>query len=472
VATLVAAIAIVVVAAQTQHAGAPEAFEDLAGVVTLAAAAYLIWTVDPVYTFCAALLLSPISGSWDRLGVPGYASPDRVLLIATLGAVLLRAAGAADRPRLRLEPIHWLMLVTAIYAAGSALLAGTLFERGPAFELLEAFGLLPFALFLLAPVVFRTERQREVLLATFVALGTYLGLTALFETLEWRALVWPDYILDPHYGVNPGHARGPFAEPVTMGFALFMCAVASAIAWSRWRIRGRGYLALFAGGVALLCLAGAFMTLQRSVWLGAGAGTLVAVFAVRETRRYAPGVIAAVALMVGASMLLIPGFADRVSNRSSNQQTIWERKNLNRAAMNMIEERPLFGFGWNRFLDDNAEYFEQADDYPLTDLTDLNIHNSLLTYGVELGLVGLLLWIAVLVTGIGGALSSRGPPDLRAWRIGLLAIAVCFVAIMNFVPPARFPALGLWLWAGVVWSGRYAAREALAAGPATGRREK
>ena len=88
----------------------------------------------------------------------------------------------------------------------------------------------------------------------------------------------------------------------------------------------------------------------------------------------------------------------------------------------------------------------------------------MLAYAVELGLVGALLWLASLLFAVGGALATRGPPDLRAWRAGLLAIAVCFIIVTNFVPPMAFPNLVLWLWAGVVWSGRYARREAPARG--------
>jgi O-antigen ligase len=447
-------------AAQIQYAGAPTIFSNLVGLATLAAAVYLLWTVEPVYTICAALLLSPISGNWEQLGVPGYASPDRVLLVAAVIAVVFRAPGAGGRPRIQLEPVHWLMLAAAAYVTLSALRAGTLGDRSPLFQLLESFGLLPFVLFVLIPVTFRTERQREVLLKTFVGLGAYLGLTSLFETIHLKALIWPRYILDPAYGVNPDHARGPFVEPVTNGFALFVCSVACAIAWSRWRTRP--IAAPLAAGVGLLCIAGTFMSLQRSVWLGVGIATVIALLAASDTRRYAPQALAGMAVVVALSLALIPGFSDRVSNRADNQETIWDRKNLNRAAANMIAERPLLGFGWSQFVVKDKNYFQQSRDYPLTNVSGIAIHSTLILYAVELGLVGMLLWLATLVAGVGGALSARGPPDLRAWRVGLLAIAVCFVVTMNFVPPARFPTLIVWVWAGVAWAGRYAAREEIA----------
>lgn len=431
-------------------------FGLLAVVLIIGAGAYVAWQVRPSYVFCAALFLSPIAGSWPRLGIPSFIAPDRMLLLVAVAAVLLRSAGVRDRPQLQVSPVHWLMLVTGAFAVISALIAGTLFDKESFFKLVEAFGLAPFLVFFVAPVAFRTQRDRAVLLGTLVALGIYLGFTTLFETLHLNALVFPKYILDPGYGINPGQSRGPFVEPVANGYALYVCAVASAIAWWRWRERGRRNLSLLAAATVMLCLAGSFMCLERSVWLGAGVATVLASLAISSARRYVALVVVALAVAVGGSLAFIPGFATRVEQRKNDQATIWDRKNMNRAAVNMIEARPLLGFGWDEFLRHNTDYFQQASDYPLTNVSRLRIHSAVLTYGVELGLVGLTLWLATLVFGVGGALATRGPPDLAAWRIGLFAVAVCYMIITNFVPPYVFPNLSLWLWAGVCWSGRYA----------------
>jgi O-antigen ligase len=159
-----------------------------------------------------------------------------------------------------------------------------------------------------------------------------------------------------------------------------------------------------------------------------------------------------------------------VQARGNNQQTVWDRKNLARAAVNMTEERPLLGFGWDQFSRKSPDYFEQADDYPLTEnISIVRVHSVALTYAADLGLIGLLLWTCALVAGVGGALTTRGPPDLMLWRAGLLATAVCYVIVTNFTPPSVFPNLSLWLLAGVVWSGRYeSTREAARGGGAGG----
>jgi O-antigen ligase len=443
------------------------AFELVALAVLAGALGYLAWHAEPAYIFCGALLLAPFNGNWEAMGLPSWASFDRLLLLVGVAVVLLRAPAVRDRPRLKMTPVHWLMVAAGAWAIASAAFSGTLGARGPVFRLLEAYGLVPFAVFAVAPLVFRTARERDLLLKAFVVLGAYLSLTTLFDALHLDALVWPKYILDPHYGTHAGRGRGPFVEAVTNGFALYVCAVAAAIAWWRWR--GRLNARWIAAVVAVLCIAGVFLCLERSVWLGALAGTVLASVAIGDAKRFVPLVVVALALGVGASLVLVPGFAQRVSARAGDQQTIWDRKNMNRAALNMIEARPLLGFGWNTFRAYNRDYFQQARDYPLGRTADLNLHSTMLTFAVELGLVGFAVWLLALITGVGGALASRGPPDLLGWRAGMLAVAAAYVIVTNFVPPSHFPSFALWLWAGVCWSNRYARAEGRPPAAAVGR---
>jgi O-antigen ligase len=170
-----------------------------------------------------------------------------------------------------------------------------------------------------------------------------------------------------------------------------------------------------------------------------------------------------VAIAIGASLVVIPGLSRTVHARLSEQGVLWDRANLARAAVNMVDAKPLFGFGWGRFASDSADYFEQAFDYPLT-ATSAGVHNIPLTYAAELGLVGLTLWLAGLVLGVGGALAARAPPDLVPWRLGLLAVATASLVVMNSVPPTTWLNRSLWLLAGVVYGGVYIGREALRPG--------
>jgi putative inorganic carbon (hco3(-)) transporter len=435
-----------------------ELYESAMTLVALVSGAILVWRVDPAYTLSAAILLTPFAGHWPRLGVPGPLSPDRLLFVAAIVAVVLRAPAVADRPRFRITGAHCLLALAVAYATASAFFAGTLFESAGFFKLVDAFGILPFLTFLVAPIAFRTPGQRRVLLGTLVALGAYLGATVLFDTLNLDALVFPKYILDTGYGIHPGRGRGPFVDAVANGLALYTCGVACAIAVATW---SSGAMRAVAAAVALLCIIGAFLSLERSVWIAAVTGTTVAMLAMPGMRRYFLPVVVGVAVAVVGSLAVIPGLSELVSGRVNNQGTLWDRMNLNRAAINMVEAKPLVGFGWNQFATHSADYFEQSADYPLTAAGTIGqnrrfgVHNTPLTYAVDLGLIGVALWLAGLVLGVGAALATRGPPDLLPWRVGLLAVALATLVVLNATPPTAWGNRSLWLLAGAVFAGRY-----------------
>jgi putative inorganic carbon (HCO3(-)) transporter len=421
----------------------------LIGLVIAASVGYMVWRLDPCYALSAGILLSAFAGNWPRLGVPGPASPDRLLLAGGILAVLLRWPPCRDRPRLQITGAHVLLALAAIYALGSALVAGTLTKRDSFLLLVDTFGLMPFALFLTAPIAFRTAEQRQVLLVAFVALGTYLGLTVLFETVKLDALVWPRYILDPSAGIHAGRGRGPFLEAVTNGLALFTCAVVCAIAARVWREPAARILA---GAVGFVCLVGTFLSLQRSVWIGAAVAICVGMITTAEGRRRLVPMAVATAIGIASAVVLVPGLQERATARINEKETLWDRRNLAHAAINMVEARPLTGFGWAHFQRDSPEYFEQAFEYPLT-AVGFGVHNTPLSYAAELGLT---LWLLGLVFGIGGTLATRGPPDLLPWRVGLLMVATATIVVISAVPPSALPNRVLWLMAGVVASGRYA----------------
>jgi putative inorganic carbon (hco3(-)) transporter len=459
---LVALLALAGASALVAHVGLTEGAKYgfvFMGVVAVAAAGYLIWRTEPHYTFTLAILLAPFAGNWQRLGISGELAPERIVLAAGIITVLFRGPGMRERLALRLEGVHWVLALVALYSVISAAFAGTLLERAPGIELIETFGMFPFLVFTLAPVVYPTARERATLLAGLVGLGTYLSLTTLFEITGPKSLVFPSYISDPNYGIHYGYGRGPFVEAVSNGFGLYLCALACFIAIRVWRAR---WARRYAAATGVLCLVGTLLTFERSVWISTIAATLVLLMTERRTRRLLIPALIAGAVLVGSAFLLIPGLSSKVSTRANDKQTVWDRQNLDRTALNMINAKPLFGFGWSRYLADSGPYVQLSPNIPLT-AENKDVHSIVLTYAVELGLVGVTLWTIAVLMGVGGALLSRGPPDLQPWRITLLALFVFFVIQENFVPPAVFQNLCLWLWAGVVWAARYPRAESGAA---------
>jgi putative inorganic carbon (HCO3(-)) transporter len=423
------------------------AFAALVTALGLVALAAIAWYVDPAYLLIGGLILSAFNNHWDAVGLPRLVTPDRFLLIAALVAILLRCPAARERPRVPVRGVHALLALTLAWAVGSAIAAGTLTEREGLFGLLDRFAI-PFLLFLLAPVIFRTARQRHVLLAALVGFGAYLGATALFETLGPRAFVYPRFIVDPSFGYHLGRARGPFIEANANGVGLYVCLVAATIAVATWRRPG---WRLAAGAVGLLCVVGLFLTLTRSVWVASAVASLGALAAFQETRRLVIPTAAGAAAVTVLLLTAFPQLEERAVERKDARRSVSERRNVNAAALAMVAERPLLGFGWNSFREHNDEYFPLLEDVPQTAQRRLGIHNVVLTFATELGLIGATLFVLSFLFAVGRGVVTRGPPELRPWRIGLFAIALFWGVVAMFAPLGQvLPSFVPWLWAGIV----------------------
>lgn len=419
--------------------------------VIVASALFVIWRLDPVLSFTLALLLAPLSSNWEGVGIPGILSPNRIILAVAVAGVLLRAAPSLGRPVLRIRPVHWLMAVAGAYAVVSAVLSSTLLSRPSIASLGERFGIIPFLAFVAAPAVFRTERDRRVLLVALVVSGGYLGLTALFETIGLRSLVFPSYINDRTFGILPDRARGPFVEPAQNGLAMFACLSACVIAIGAWRSRLAKLSAIV---VLVLCAAGVLFTLTRAVWIGAAAAVVVTPLVAPRLRRFSLGLGALAALVIAISLAVVPGLSAKASDRRTNQGTVYDRYALNRAALNMIEARPLVGFGWGTYFEHNRDYLQIGEEFPLPiRIQNVPVHNLYLGYAAELGLVGTAIWLSAMALAVGGALFRRGSPDIQPWRWLLLAVTICYLSLSNFEPTTTFSTLLLLLLAGVVNGG-------------------
>jgi len=209
--------------------------------------------------------------------------------------------------------------------------------------------------------------------------------------------------------------------------------------------------------VVALCAAGVVFTLTRAVWIASAAGTVAAIIMTPGLRRHLVPLAALATVLVIGTLTFVPGLSIRASERESAQLPVWARLNTAAAAVDMIGDRPLLGFGWGRFVPASGPYYVLHEDYPLYGY-GLEVHNVFLARAVDLGLIGASLWLAGLIAAVGGAVLTRGPPEAIALRAGLVALLVNWVVVANFGPLGyAFPNLLLWTWAGVVWRWRLAA---------------
>ena len=409
----------------------------------LLAATVLLRIADAAWTLTAGIALSVFGGHWGQLDLPPL---DRLVLGLGIVAVLIGFSPTPRPMRPRLGFIHGLLLVVALYALISAVWVGTLGDVDARLGLIDRFGLIPFMLFVVAPLAFHTPRQRVILLGGLTILGGYLGTTALLEAFGRDQLLVPGYLADPAGGVRGGVTQGPFGDPAAMGGALFICAVAAGIGYVLWR---DSRFAVPTAAIALLCFSALALTRSWEVWAAAALGLTAALLTVRELRRYVVPAIGVGAFLVLFVLVFAPGLLTGNGADPERAAPVPERGALMDAGRAMVAERPLLGVGWGAAAQEIPAHLDRPE--TASPGETLAIPSVILSNTVELGLVGATLWAIALLLAIGAAMSRRGPPWLDPWRLGVIAIAVSWVVLANLtVLAAAFPAMVLWTWAGLL----------------------
>jgi hypothetical protein len=172
------------------------------------------------------------------------------------------------------------------------------------------------------------------------------------------------------------------------------------------------------------------LTFSRGAWLGFVVAALVALlFLKRETgfwRRILP--LFGLTVIVGLIFLWVyqPFFLSRTgfSEENTEQRSISDRLVFMEIAWDAIEKHSMQGVGAGNFPWYASNYLFFRTDY---DLKGNNVHNIYLTVWSELGLVGLVLFLGMLVTGTIAVLRK----DERE-RLLLLAGVLAW-AIIGFV---------------------------------------
>ncbi|MCS7152894.1 MAG: O-antigen ligase family protein [Bacteroidia bacterium] len=114
-----------------------------------------------------------------------------------------------------------------------------------------------------------------------------------------------------------------------------------------------------------------------------------------------------------------------------------ERINRWFSAIQMIEDRPIFGFGANTFMKEYSAYQRSLTRTPVSvEMGEVGgAHSEYLTAASELGLPGLFFLLGIYLTslfvGLGG-LIRKGPPELR-WRYALFTLPLLSYYLHGFI---------------------------------------
>ncbi len=242
---------------------------------------------------------------------------------------------------------------------------------------------------------------------------------------------------------------GSIENPVSAGEYLAICLVLGiAVLFAEMRASLAGPIMAFVVGSTGIALA---LTQSRGALLGAICGVAFVVGGTIRKRRYVVSVIAVAVVGILAFAAAKPDsrIAEGLDLRSRNTQA---RLETWCQSAGFIQERPLTGHGLGSFSFLGVTYFDgQVVEHPV------NAHNvwinSLVETGI-LGVVALLVYLVLVLRGIGGSLRRAAHPLDRALSTGALGgVIVSLVAGLTAVSVDAEPGILLFTIAAIGISG-------------------
>ncbi|MGE2834250.1 O-antigen ligase family protein [Mycobacterium sp. SMC-4] len=323
--------------------------------------------------------------------------------------------------------------------------------------------LIPFTLYVVGRYTFDRPAAVRALLWTILLLAAYSAAVSIMPAAGLGSWVWPRYIVDdPAWD---GRAVGVFNQPVvngmvlTLGFAIAMFFVSSRgePAWRRW----------CAVVIVASCGVGIYLTHTRAVWLSA---VLVLVIGALSAKGFRSGFVAALGLVTTAVLLNWAAFtsSDREAGGVASASEVQSRLNDIETALWARTEKPLAGWGIGRFPAVNTFHHQQwSQDVPWAGGYGEAAHSNEMGVLAELGAIGLVLWLSVLVLiviRLRSAYRSLCDHDLCGRPLAVLAImALAILVCTGLTVDLRyfdFPTATTFLLVGIAvgWSERVKSR--------------
>ncbi|MCI0491686.1 MAG: O-antigen ligase family protein [Planctomycetes bacterium] len=367
---------------------------------------------------------------------------DRIVLAAVVAAFVIQwRLGMVEAKRL--VGGDWLLAALLLVLTTSALLNGQPEVANPD----STWGRLAFSYYLssllywIARQASLTRREWQLLLTAFVLLGTYLALTAVAEITGKWSFVFPRYIANPNLGIHFGRARGPNLNSASLGIFLTACL------WCGWCLLSRvvrpwQQLAILL--VLPLMVLGVFLTYTRSAWLGLVASGLV-VAALQIPRRWRFPVLTTA--MLGGVLITALSWGhliglQREGSAAESHHSVDQRKSFAYVSWQMFKDHPIDGVGLGRFYDLKLPYLsDRRQEVELESIRALNHHNTLLSFLVETGMLGLAAFLAVFVIWTKYAWQLAKNRAIPSWMRGqgILMLAL----LMTYLSSALFHDLTL-----------------------------
>lgn len=399
----------------------------------------VLWQVRPIQAVTSILLLGTVLGPpFFAIEGPIQLSLDRIVWLGLMLALTLRMLRGGER----IDSLDRLDVILVGFAAWT-LLSCVRFglTNAPQPPISRWFFMLAMPCTLFFCLRLRQGNDEESLrkiVDTFttaiIVLSTYLALTAIFEMMHVRALVFPKFINDPKLWEFYGRGRGPLLNPVGNGIVM---SIGLAACIARCLSAARVGQAFYAG-LAMIVLSGSYCTLTRSVWMGAAVtvGLIGLLYAPLKLRVLAfVGVILFGGAMVsGLKDSIMEIKRDKNLTAADAAKSVELRPLLAVVAWEMIKDRPLGGHGYGQYLLAAEPYHAvRSHGLPLETVRPYIQHNIFLSTAVDLGLIGLAFQLLLIgsLGCIAWQLCCRHATGSPQRTIGIIMIGMLSGYVVN-----------------------------------------
>ena len=410
-------------------------------VAVVGAAAIALVLGSPLAAFAGLLVTSFL-----RLALQGFGLPAEPMVLI-LAALVVITAVAVYRGALRL-PVGALETAMILYTAWNVvsmlaphdLPASVPLTTEPisVYRFILTGTVMPFVAYVVARALLRSEQRVRRLMVCVVAAAAYSALVSVLQFSGPTNLIWPPYIVTaPSY---PERAVGVVNQPLVNGLIMVTGFVTAVFLAQHKPLHLRLRLTMFLA--AVLCIPGIYLTRTRAVWLVFGVAVVMCAVFGRSARRGFVATIIAAVLFIGFNWATFTS-SDREAGGIGSSGEVEDRLNSIATSLWAIDQKPIFGWGIGRFAQVNAHYHQQWA--PSTDFNRgyaIASHENELGIWTELGVIGIVLWLAVLlfvVAGLWRALRRLPVEGLAGRALGLIAVTVLVTwVVTGFTADLRF----------------------------------
>lgn len=296
-------------------------------------------------------------------------------------------------------------------------------ESLPVFRFILTGTAIPFVSYLIGRTVYRTEKAVRMLLWAIVGFAGYSALVSILQ-FNVPSLVWPRYIVDnPPW---PGRANGLFNQPVVNGLVLIAGFVTALILIGELP-RARRWTRIATALSAVAMVYGIYLTHTRAIWLSFLVVVVVGLLFGEGIRTGFAVTLVAMVLAVITNWSRFTS-SDREAGGVGSASEVDDRLNTIATSFWAVQRHPIFGWGIGRFTAVNSLHHQQwSQDVPWVHGLGIPSHLNELGILVELGAVGLILWLVVLVLLVARlvhAIRTLPHDGLLGRNLGLLAASL------------------------------------------------